>query len=153
MYLVVVLVNIIFMIEKAVAISMALELEGSLYDAIVPLSDWHTRARAITGGEENKPLWLTLSRAFETIASAEGAELPDGYLNEIAGRAIALSNVDKTGQPFNSDVVLHLLQPEDRLLAIGIDRRDDFNFHELTIVPVGTNLSFELGELATDSYR
>lgn len=133
--------------------AVALELEGSIYDAVVPLSDWHTRARMITGAEENKPFWLTLTHAFETIASAEGAELSDDYLNGIAGRAITLSNINEDGQPFDSDNILHLLQPEDRLLAVGIDRRDDSNFHELTVVPVSTNLNFELGKLATDNCR
>ncbi len=126
--------------------AIVVEHNGSVDAALAPPDD--KRLRVTTGGEEERLISEYLGRSFEEIAKAEGIDPVQAFRAGAGMLSVSLCNVDKDNKPFYGDEVLHPLESDGRLVAVGIDVRTDLNWHELTVVRIDDELSAEIGRLA-----
>lgn len=126
--------------------AIVVEHNGTIDAALAPPDD--KRLRLTTGGEEERLIREHLGRSFEEIAKAEGIDLVQAFRAGAGMLSVSLCNVDKDNKPFYGDEVLHPLESDGRLVAVGIDVRTVLNWHELTVVRIDDELSAEIGRLA-----
>lgn len=87
--------------------------------------------RVTTGGEEEQRIIEARDAFFARILGAIGMSLSNPFV-EIQSRVLSL-RTDSLGRTFHpSDDRLHELVVSDTALALVLDRRTDFNNHEIS---------------------